>query len=330
MSKTLITGANGLLGTYLIRELLKSNTQIIGLHRAGLPSTLTQAELDSVEWVKGDILDVVLLTDLMEQCEYVYHCAGIVSFAPKMAETIMKINVEGTANVVNTALFTGIKKLVHVSSVAAIGRKRNNETVTEDLTWDDNANPSVYGKSKYLAELEVWRAHSEGLDVAIVNPVVILGVGNWLHGSSATFKSAYNEFPWYTEGVSGFVDAEDVARSMVLLMKSDISGERFIISSEDKSFRAVFTEMAEAFGKRPPYKKVTPFLASLVWRIERVKGILTGKDPLLTKETAETAQQKVYFDNSKISNALPGFTFKPISKAIQEACAGYIKQLSNR
>jgi nucleoside-diphosphate-sugar epimerase len=168
------------------------------------------------------------------------------------------------------------------------------------------------------------------LDVAIVNPVVILGVGNWLNGSSATFKSAFNEFPWYTEGVSGFVDAEDVARSMVLLMQSDISGERFIISSEDKSFRAVFTEMAEAFGKRPPYKKVTPFLASLVWRIEWVKGIITGKDPLLTKETAETAQQKVYFDNLKISNALPGFTFKPISKAIQEACAEYSKQLLMR
>ena len=304
MSKILITGANGLVGTYLIRELLGSSEQLVGLYRSSLPTNLSTDELNQVEWVKGDILDVSLLSDLMAQCDKVYHCAGLVSFNPKMASQLMKINVEGTANVVNAALEYGVKKLVHVSSVAAIGRKRNNQTVSEETKWDDASNPSVYGESKYLGELEVWRGHAEGLDVAIVNPVIILGIGDWRHGSSATFRSAFNEFPWYTDGISGFVDAADVAKAMVALMKSDISGERFILTAENKSYREVFTEMAIAFSKRPPHRKVTPTLASIAWRIEKIKSLFSGSEPMLTKETAETAQQKVYFDNNKILKLL--------------------------
>ncbi len=325
--KILITGANGLVGTYLIRELLGTGEQLVGLYRSSLPANLSTDEINQVEWVKGDILDVSLLSDLMAQCDKVYHCAGLVSFNPKMASQLMKINVEGTANVVNAALENGVKKLVHVSSVAAIGRKRNNQTVTEETKWDDASNPSVYGESKYLGELEVWRGHAEGLDVAIVNPVIILGVGDWSHGSSATFRSAFNEFPWYTDGISGFVDAADVAKVMVALMKSDISGERFILSAENKSYREVFTEMATAFKKRPPHRKVTPTLASIAWRIEKIKALFSGGEPMLTKETAETAQQKVYFDNNKILKALPGFSFKSVSQSIQEACKEYINIL---
>lgn len=329
MGKILITGANGLLGTYLIRQLLERGEEVVGLYRSGLPKTLSEDELQRVEWVQGDILDVVLLEEVMQSCERVYHCAGLVSFNPSRADDLMKVNVEGTANVVNAALATGIKKMIHVSSVAAIGRKRNNATVTEQTKWEDAANPSVYGKSKYKGELEVWRALHEGLDVAVVNPVIILGYGDWNHGSCATFKSAYNEFPWYTEGVSGFVDAGDVAKAMIMLMESDIVGERFILSAEDRTYRSVFTEMAQAFGKKPPHKKVTPFLASLVWRLERIKSLITGSDPLLTKETAETAQQVVYFDNSKIQKHLPDFKFTSISESIERACAEYKSQVTS-
>lgn len=323
MSKNFITGASGLLGTYLIRELLKSDEKIVALYRSTLPKTLSQEEIDQVEWVKGDLFDVVLLSDIMATCDRVYHCAGLVSFNPKMASMLMKVNVEGTANVVNAALGAGIKKLIHVSSVAAIGRKRNNATVSEETKWEDSANASVYGESKYLGELQVWRAHSEGLEIAIVNPVIILGVGDWNHGSSGIFKSAWKEFPWYTEGISGFVDADDVARSMVMLMNSTINGERFIISAENRSYQSVFTEIANAFGKTPPHKKVTTFLASIVWRMERAKSFLTGNDPLLTKETAETAQQKVYFNNEKILKALPEFYFKPLTETIAAAAKTY-------
>lgn len=325
--KTLVTGASGLVGIHLIRALLKEGEEVVALYRSAIPAELSAAEIQQVQWVQGDILDVVFLVELMAGCARVYHCAGLVSFNPAKADALMKINVEGTANVVNAALATGVQKLVHVSSVAALGRKRNNTTVTENVKWDDNANPSVYGMSKYLGELEVWRAISEGLDAVIVNPVIILGLAQWGTGSSAMFRNAFNEFPWYTEGVSGFVDAADVATAMVLLMKSDITAERFILSAENKSYRSIFTEMAQAFGKKPPSRKVNPTLAAIVWRIESIKSWITGKEALLTKETAETAQQKVNFDNTKILNALPGFGFKPISQTISECCAGYLRMM---
>ncbi len=326
--KTLVTGASGLVGIHLLQELMKQEGDVVALYRSAIPAAFSGQGNGKIQWVKGDILDVVLLEDIMKDCGQVYHCAGFVSFNPSKADELMKINIEGTANVVNAALATGVKRLVHVSSVAALGRKRNNTTVTENVKWEDSANPSVYGMSKYLGELEVWRAMSEGLNAVIVNPVIILGLSEWGTGSSAMFRNAYNEFPWYTEGVSGFVGATDVARAMVLLMATTIVEERFILSAENRSYRSVFTEMAIAFGKKPPSRKVNPLLAALVWRIEKVKSFITGKEALLTKETAETAQQKVEFSNSKILNALPGFVFKPLDQTIRESCAGYLKMMN--
>jgi nucleoside-diphosphate-sugar epimerase len=253
----------------------------------------------------------------------------MVTFNPSKKEKMMRINVQGTANVVNACLAGNVKKLVHVSSVSALGRKRDGMTVTEESQWSEENNLSNYGKSKYLAEVEVWRGMSEGLNAVIVNPTIILGVGDWNDSSAATFKNAYREFPWYTDGVSGFVDATDVAKLMIALMKSDISEERFIVTAENLGFRDVFNVMAKYFGKRPPHRKVSSFMAALVWRFERVKSLFTGEDPLLTKETAETAQMKVYFDGSKLRNALPGFSYKPLEVSIAESCKEYLLRVNN-
>jgi nucleoside-diphosphate-sugar epimerase len=325
--KTLVTGASGLLGVYLIRELLKTNEPVIAIYRSKIPPQLSPEEQAQVNWIQGDILDVMFLAEVMEDCDKVYHCAGLVSFSPKRIKDLFKINVDGTANVVNACLAAGVSKLIHVSSVASLGRKRNGQTVTENVKWDDNANPSVYGKTKYLGELEVWRGIAEGLNAVIVNPVIILGKGDWHSGSGATFKNAYNEFPWFTEGSSGFVDGEDVAKAMVMLMDSEITAERFILSAENWTYRGLFTAMAKGFGKKPPSRKVTPWLAALVWRLEAIKGWITGQDPLLTKETAETAQQTVKFDNTKILKTLQGFSFKPLQQTIEESCSYYLSKM---
>jgi nucleoside-diphosphate-sugar epimerase len=319
----LVTGGTGLLGSYLLRELLRHDQPVKALYRERKPLLLTAEEDARIHWVKGDVLDPVLLAEEMAGVSEVYHCAGVVSFNPSRRDHMFKINVEGTANVVNAAIAAGVRKLCHVSSVSALGRKRDHETVTESSKWSPEANLSNYGESKFLSEMEVWRGDAEGLDTVVVNPVIILGYGDWETGSAATFKSAYDEFPWYTEGVSGFVDAEDVADVMYRLMKSEVSGERFIVSGESMPYRELFTRMAEAFGKKPPHRRVNGLMAGIVWRWEKVKGLLTGKDPMLTKETAETARRTVHFDNTKILKALPGFRFKPIIDSIQEHCREY-------
>ncbi len=321
----LVTGGAGLVGTELITQLLNAGKQVRAIYNKTPFNHINSAGL---ELVQCNILDVMALEDAMVGVEQVYHCAALVTFNPKRKQEMYKINIEGTANVVNAALDAGVKKMVYVSSVAALGRIRENEAVNETMNWTEETSNSSYGQSKYLAEMQVWRGIGEGLDAVMVNPVIILGPGNWDGGSSQIFKTVYNEFPWYADGITGFVDVRDVVKAMVSLMNSPISAERFIISAENRSYRDVFNLMAKAFGKKPPHKKVTKALANIIWRLEAVKSYFTGKDPLVTKETASTALAKVNFDNQKLLKYLPDFVYRKIEDSITDTC-GVIQQKLN-
>ncbi|MEO8173722.1 MAG: NAD-dependent epimerase/dehydratase family protein [Sediminibacterium sp.] len=321
----LVTGASGLVGSHLVTQLVKDGKKVRALFRSSVPA-ITGAE--QVEWVKGDILDVVALEEAMTGVSQVYHCAAIVSFNPKKRKALSLTNIDGTGNVVNACVEAGIQKLLFVSSVAALGRIRENTAINETMNWSEDTSNSEYGKTKYFAEMEVWRGIGEGLDAVIVNPVIILGASDWEKGSSGLFKSAYDEFPWYTEGTSGFVDVADVVKAMMLIMESPVSAERFILCADSLSYREVFTRMANNFGKKPPHRKVTPLLAALVWRWEAMKAKFTGKDPLLTKETARTAAAKVRFDNSKLTSRFPDFKYTPIEASLERICSE-LKEMHN-
>ena len=293
-------------------------------------TALANFQNTNLEQVQCNILDVIGLEEAMKEVEQLYHCAAVVSFNPRRKEEMFKINIEGTANVVNAALDAGVKKMVYVSSVAALGRIRENEPINEAMNWTEETSNSAYGQSKYLAEMQVWRGIGEGLNAVMVNPVIILGAGNWNSGSSQIFKTAYDEFPWYTDGSTGFVDVRDVVKAMIELMNSDISAERFILSAENRTYAEVFNLMAKAFGKKTPHKKVTSLLAKIVWRLEAIKSLISGKDPLLTKETAATAMAKANFDNSKLKKFLPGFTYRKLEETIAETCAVLQQNINSR
>jgi dihydroflavonol-4-reductase len=314
----LVTGGSGLLGKELISQLLAQGKTVRAIYNK---TPLPDFHSHNLQQVQCDILDVIGLEEAMEGIEQVYHCAAIVTFNPKRKQELFKINIEGTANVVNAALEAGVKKMVHVSSVAALGRIRENEMINETMNWTEETSNSSYGQSKYLSELEVWRGIGEGLDAVMVNPVVILGAGDWNSGSSKLFQSAYDEFPWYATGTTGFVDVRDVAKAMIQLMDSDITAQRFIVSAENKTYQEVFNIMAKAFNKKPPHKKVTPLIAKIVWRLEAIKSFFTKQDPLITKETAKTALAKVNFDNSKLLKYLPQFTYRKLEDTIAATCA---------
>jgi nucleoside-diphosphate-sugar epimerase len=301
----------------LIQQLVQNGEKVRAIYRSAIPFNQFGK---NVEWVRGDILDILSLEDAMQNVVQVYHCAAVVSFNPSKISSLQKTNIEGTANVVNACINTGVKKLLFVSSVAALGRIREDKPIDESMNWTPETSNSEYGKTKYMAELEVWRGMGEGLDVAIVNPVIILGAGDWTSGSSAIFKSAFDEFPWYTSGMSGFVDVQDVVNAMVTIMQSSVSGERFIISGTNAYYKDVFALMAKYFKKKAAHKKVTPFLANIVWRMEAIKAKFTGKDPLLTKETAKTAQAKVSFNNNKLLQYFPAFGYTDMEKSIERIC----------
>lgn len=321
----LVTGGTGFLGSHLLRKLVNVGEPVRALYRSRIPSQLKDIQ-DKVEWVAGDVLDVCALEDAMAGIDKVYHCAAVVSFHPGSHRQMMKVNVEGTANVVNLAIDAGVKKLIHVSSVAAIGRAKGNGVIDEDCEWQEGKNNSQYAVSKHLAEMEVWRANAEGLVTAIVNPSIILGSGFWEDGSGMLIKNAWKEFPFYTEGINGFTDVEDVATVMIRLMESEIKGQRFIISTDNWKYHDLFNEMAVQLGKKPPHIAVKPWLAEIVWRLEAVKTKLTGKKALLTKETARTAQLKVYYNNNKILSLLPEFKFTPLKDTIADMCRVFLEE----
>ena len=326
--KVLVTGGTGFLGAYVIQQLVEKDWAVRAIRRSAIQPVFIPADIRGrVEWVSGDILDVVSLEEAMQDMDAVVHAAGKVSFSRRDRREIYSINIEGTANVVNTALEQNIKRFVHVSSVAALGRTGNGETVTEKKSWEESKWNTQYAISKFRGEIEVWRGMGEGLSGVVVNPSTILGFGDWNHSSCALFRNAWEEFPWYTEGINGFVDVRDVARAIVCLLESDIRSERFILSGENWSFRHLFESMAAGFGKRPPSREATPFLAGIAWRKERIRSLFSRRPSLLTRESTRVAQSHTYFDNSKILGQFPEFHFTPLERTIAEACGEYIRTI---
>ena len=311
----LVTGATGLVGTQILKMLDCDKHRVIGLARS-LPKQLQPG----IEWVCCDLLDIVALEAALVGVNKVYHAAGLVSFDPKFKTSLKSINVDGTANLVNACIKNNVQKLLHVSSVAAIGEAKGKKAVIhENLEWDERG-ATQYANSKYFSEMEVWRGVCEGLDAVIINPSIILGAGDWEKGSTAMFKSAFDEFPWYTEGVHGFVDVLDVARIAIKLMESDISSERFIINGANITYKALFDRMAEGFGKKKPSKKVTPLLAEIVWRFKYLKGIVTGKPSILNKNTARTALAVCEYSSEKLIGRFPDFNYTPIRETVNRVC----------
>ncbi|KRP12224.1 MAG: hypothetical protein ABR95_12430 [Sphingobacteriales bacterium BACL12 MAG-120813-bin55] len=325
MNTTLITGATGLVGSYLARYLLQQGKTVRCLRRSRSNMQLVADIAHQIEWVEADLLDYTAIAEAMEGVDDVYHAAALVSYAPGMRQQLLQVNVEGTANLVNACLELPVRKLLHVSSVAAIGRTgKPNEIITETGKWTSDAATSDYALSKQYAEREVWRGIAEGLQAVIVNPSVILGAGNWENGSSRLFHTIYKGFPFYTDGATGFVDVRDVAKASIQLMESDIHSERFLLNGDNLKYKAVFDQMAAAMGVKGPTLHAGAFLSGLAWRTGVVQRWVTGKQPSVTKATARVAQQQYHFSSAKIQNTL-GYQFIPLSTTIQDGASAYLQ-----
>jgi dihydroflavonol-4-reductase len=321
-----ITGGNGLVGSFIIRQLLKKGHSIKALVRANSDLSLIHDILPQIELIEGDILDYPLLEETLAGVDKVVHAAAIVSFVPGHEQQMLKVNVEGTANVVNACLATGVKKLCYLSSVAALGRKKGQETIDEESKWESSDLNSNYARTKYLAELEVWRGIEEGLDAVMLNPSVILGPGDWEKSSVKLFKYIWNQNLFYVAGQVNYVDVRDVAAAADTLLHTEISRERFILNAGTISYKDLFYKIADNFGKRRPPLQIAPFLASLAWRVEKVRSFITGKAPIVTRETAIISQKSFFYDSSKIRNRT-GFKFRELDDTISWTCEQLIRKI---
>ena len=322
-----VTGGTGLTGARLLYDLARSGKQVTALKRPS--SSLDNIEFylaknpelrQYIQWMDGDITERDSL-DIIPAGAEVYHCAGLVSFDPADKDLLYLVNVRGTENVVNACLEARVKKLVHVSSVASLGRNSSESLyIDEETHWENDVDNSDYSISKYSAEREVWRGIAEGLCAVIVNPTVIIGPGNWDSGSMQLISKVNNGLSFYTEGVSGYVDVSDVTSIMISLMESENHSQRYLLNAENLSYKELFIMIAGALGKKPPTFNASPMMAAMMWRHEWVKKQFTGKKPLITRSTAINAFKKFYYRNAKIITLLK-YNFIPVKESINDVCA---------
>lgn len=333
----LVTGGTGLVGAHLLYQLSLENNTIKAIHRKNSNlqavknvfsyfSEEYESLFQKIEWIEADITDIVSLEEAFKNVTKVYHSAALVSFNSKDYNAMCAINIEGTSNIVNFCIANKVKKLCFVSSIATIEKSVTNEIMNEDDEWIMDKASYGYAITKYGAEMEVWRASQEGVAVVIVNPGVILGAGFWHQGSGAIFSKISKGFPFYAEGVTGFVSVNDVVKAMLLLMKSDIENERYILVSENSSFKNIFYQIAQNFNKKPPSVKVTKFMSAIGWRMEKLKSIFTNKPPTLTKHAAKSIHDKRYYSAEKIQKIL-NFNFEPMAETLKSVCILYKKDM---
>ena len=327
-----------MVGSHLLYHLSRDHAEVRAIHRRSGDLNAVKrvfsyygedqvALFERIRWVEADLLDLAALEKAFENVTRVYHCAALISFDSSDYQKMRKVNIEGTTNVVNLCIDGQVDKLCFVSSVAAIENKAEHEIMDESDNWSGTAEKSGYAITKYGAEMEVWRASQEGVPVAIVNPGVILGSGQWDKGSGTLFKRVDNGLPFYTTGITGFVDVLDVVRIMIDLMNSEISNERFVVVSENLSYQEVLNGIADAMKRKRPKIRITRWLAELIWRFEYLKSKITLAPPLLTKHTARSSISMHPYSSKKVMDTL-NYRFNPVGDCINRVAENYIKDKS--
>jgi nucleoside-diphosphate-sugar epimerase len=275
-----------------------------------------------IEWIKTDLLDIQAVDALLQDATQVYHCAAMVSMDPRDDRRMYVNNTQITENVVNSCLKRGNIRLVHVSSVAALGDSQNGQAIDEQTVWNDPENKSVYAISKYACEQIVWRATEEGLNAAIVNPSIILGPGNWEIGSTQLFKKIHKGFPLYTDATQGFVDARDCAEGMILLMNSGISARRFLLSAENMHLKTLMDKIADALEVKPPWIRIRSWMGEIAWRLMAVFSFLSRTRPVITKNMVRSGSESHFYGNKRSIEELD-LRYRPIEETVQYTCDIY-------
>ena len=314
----LVTGATGFLGAELVKQLTDQNISVRAIRRSSskIPALLANNTL--VSWHIADVNEPEDLADAFEGITKVYHCAATVSFDPKDKAKLLKINIEGTANIVHLCI-EHHARLLHVSSIAALGFPKRDELISEKHFWDYDPKAHHYAISKYQGEMEVWRGIAEGLDAVIVNPAVIIGKNAGFNGSGAIFKLVKEGLRFYTDGATGIVDVEDVVKCMILLMESDINAERYTLSADNLHYKDFFAQIAKGFGIEAPSTEAKRWMLGIAWRAAKLASLFTGKPAALTKDAARSSFNLSYYTNKKITDTF-NFKFKPLNQSIAEVC----------
>jgi dihydroflavonol-4-reductase len=321
----LVTGGTGFLGRFIVDELLRNGDQVRILARNPAKAKAING-WEAVDIAEGDLLDAVAVDQALQGVERVIHAAAVVSFWKRRRPEMKEVNVRGTELLVDLCLEHGIQKLVHVSSVAALGRSTRGGVIDESAKWSKSKLNTFYGRTKYLAELEVIRGVEEGLPAVMCNPGVIIGPGDWNAGPPRIFKTVHGGLKYYNPGTAGFVTAEDVARAIVGLLKSDlVRGERHVLVSNSLDYKTFFTWVAESMQVKAPSRTVPQIIVGLAARLLNFWGNLRNKEPLITPETARISRHHSEYDGSLITRNID-FQYSDLREAILKTGRQFLEE----
>jgi dihydroflavonol-4-reductase len=324
-----VTGANGLLGSFIIRKLIEEKRQFVALRRDNSDTSLLKDVSHQITWRSADVLNPVLLEEALHDATHVIHAAAMVSFNPRHAKKIIDINTIGTRNVVNACLGASVKRLVHISSVAALGRQKDQPIIDEENKWIDSPLNSVYAESKYRAELEVFRGQEEGLSTIILNPSVILAPADWNKSSAQLFKYAWDERPFYIDGNLNYVDVRDVVKATIFMIDSSIENTRFILNAGNIPFLEFFRRVATEFNKKVPTIQLRRNFLQIAAVVESIRATFTNSEPLITRETVRLAGTRFSYKNDKIHKIM-NLDFQTIDSTIKWCSEYYLANLIDK
>ncbi len=332
----LVTGGTGLIGSHLLVKLATKYESVRAVKRPSgdlnnvrkifaYSGPDTEQLFNRIEWIEADITDIISVRDALKGIKYVYHAAGLVSFDRRRKRELFLTNAEGTANMVNASMESGIQKFCYVSSIATLGEDGSTNPITEMTRWKPAKTGSVYSYSKFKAEMEVWRGIAEGLNAVIVNPAIVIGPGFWHGGVGTVISLVEKGMDYYTEGVTSYIDVRDVANIMVQLMESEISEEQFILASESLSFRDVLDTIAGILGKPKATRCASGKITGLAWRLDFLRSLFTRSRQALTRDSAIIAHRKYHYSSQKIQNTLD-YRFIPVPDSFRYMIEKYLTE----
>lgn len=334
--KFAITGSTGFLGVHLIHHLLNEGHSVIGIKRRS--SEMLNFNLSKeyygfedeiykqLQWANINLDDTKALTQKLSDIDHFIHAAALISYNASDFENLKYTNHVLTAKVVDACIAAKVASLIYISSTGAIAKPQAHN-INENAEWDSSLSHTKYGYTKYLGEIEIKRAEAAGINTCILNPGIILGYGDWNKGSLKLFKNAYNSFPFYSLGTTGFIGVKDICKIVSFVSQQKVCNERFILISENKNFKEIADLMAVQFNSRKPFIGIKKLLYAVAYGLISIKDSL-GIKGMLTKESTKAAVSKHSFDNSKIRAYVP-FELQEVEEVIKDCCEAYNKKRPN-
>lgn len=316
--KILVTGATGFAGSWMCRKLLDEGHNVVILRREN--SDLSEIEHLELEHAMGDVTDKGTVIRAMKDVQHVFHLAGVVGYSKAQRGLMEKVNVQGTQNVVEACVETGVEKLLHFSSVVSIGAGRTEKEILNEGSKFNLGHLNLgYFETKKQAEEIVFKAVKEQkLHAVAVNPSTIYGPGDAKKGSRKTqVKVAQGRFPFYTAGGVSIISIEDVVKAAFTAWQSGSPGERYILSGDNITIKELFHIISDCAGVAPPkFYLPKPIIKALGITGDMLEAF--NKKGMLNSENAATSVMYHWFDNSKAKKHL-GLNPQPARTAIESS-----------